>query len=130
MSKLELHVPVDGARYYLPVRLGSKTVTVWVAENYCRYFARSELPDWLRQRLTMIMACDNKHLSTRDKMDYAVAPNGIVLRSVYESSKRECPEGFEDIGWRVNDKYFYVVTDSTCVDELKIGAERVTEKLR
>jgi len=53
-----------------------------------------------------------------------------VLRSVYESSKRECPEGFEDIGWRVNDKYFYVVADSTYVDELKVGAERVTEKLR
>jgi hypothetical protein len=54
----------------------------------------------------------------------------VVLRTAYESSKRECPEGFEDIGWRVNDKYFYVVTSTNLLGELQIGAEHVTEKLR
>jgi len=119
-----------GQPIHLPIRVGNKMVTVWVDENYCRYFTHTELPDWLKERLAMIMACDNKHLSIRDKMDYAVAPNGVVLRTAYESSKRECPEGFEDIGWRVNDKYFYVVTSTNLLGELQIGAEHVTEKLR
>jgi hypothetical protein len=125
-----MHLVEESNVIHIPVRVGEKTVTVWVATDHCRYFTHHEVPEWLKQRLTMIMSCDNKYLTTRDAMDYSIAPNGIVMRSAYEDSKRECPEGFEDIGWRVNDKYYYVVADTQTVDELKIGAEVIRERLR
>jgi hypothetical protein len=114
---------------HLPVRVGRDMVTIWVSENYCRYFTHQELPDWIKQPLGMIAACDNAHLAVADRIDYRLAPNGVLLRSAYESSKRECPPGFEDIGWRVNEKYYYLVLPEERVEWLKTGAE-FTEKFR
>lgn len=103
---IDLETNVD--LYALPVRVTNKIITIWVTENYARYYTRDEAPDFLKQRLAMISACDNKHLAN-DDLSLVYPDNENLLRTLYFTSRTECPEGFEHIGWRVNNKYYYVV---------------------
>lgn len=117
-------------RAHIPLRLAPRTVTVWLSSTYCRYYKPEELPDWIKRKLAMISTCDNKHLAERDRTDYSIAPNGLVMSHAYLTSKRECPEGFEDIGWRVNAHYYYIVATMDEYDELISNIVQVTERLR
>ena len=113
--------------YMLPVRVTNKVITVWVDDNYSRYFTRDNAPEFLKQRLAMIGACDNAHLR-KDDMNLSGANNHLVnrifLKGLYMQSRNEAPEEYDHIGWRVNNKYYYVVVPESIVDEWKRGRAR------
>lgn len=91
---------------HLPVKVGNNVVTVWLTESYCRYFTKDDLPDYLKERLAMIGLCHTNY--SRDDIDYASAPNEMLMFGAYMDSKEMRPEALSDVGWRVNDKYYYV----------------------
>ena len=112
------------------LRVGSKTVTVWVAKNHCRYFPKDELPDVFKRALAMISTCNNSYLGEVDRHDAAILDyddytnRERFFHMLYITSKKDAPEEFRDIGWRVNDKYYYVVVPESTVNRLIVGAEK------
>jgi hypothetical protein len=104
--------------YALPVRVTNKLISVWVNPMYARYFTREEAPDILKERLAMIAACDNKYLEM-DDTSIGWEKNAGLRESLYHASLKECPVGFERIGWRVTKRYYYVVIPEQILMEWK-----------
>ena len=94
--------------YALPVRVTNKLITVWVHTLFARYFTRENAPDILKERLAMIAACDNKYLEV-DDTSLGWERNAPLREPLFLASLKECPAGFEHIGWRVTKRYYYVV---------------------
>lgn len=115
------------AECHLLLRVSNNVVTLWVGKNYCKYFYKGELPDLIRQKLAMINTCDNGHLRKADRLDYVDHP-WQVTNNLHSWSYNECPAEFKDIGWRVNDKYYYIVVPKPVVSELSNGAIEYTKE--
>lgn len=116
--------------HHLLVKVGKKVVTVWVENDYCRYFTHSELPAHFKQALVMINATEKSNYTKTDKFDYSFLEpryRGEFFKMLYLTSKDTAPEGFLDIGWSAANNYYYVVTPAHLVTELKVGAEKQTE---
>lgn len=95
------------ARYHVPVRVSNKVITLWVAPTACRFFTRDNLPDYIKQKLAIVSASGTPKHS--DWLDLELRENKMLRSGAYHSSYNECPDEFKDIGWRVNDKYYYIV---------------------
>lgn len=117
-------------QHHLLLRMGGKMVTVWVAKDHCRYFLKNDLPDVFRRALAMISTSDNAYYVSSDSYDYASNPTiedyhpEKFYQMLYTTSKNEAPEQLRDIGWRVSDKYYYVVVPEGVVNQLIVGAEK------
>jgi hypothetical protein len=104
--------------YALPLRVTNKLITVWVHPLFARYFTREDAPDILKERLAMIGACDNKYLEV-DDTSIGWGRNAALREPLYLASLKECPAGFEQIGWRVTKRYYYVVIPEQILMEWK-----------
>lgn len=104
--------------YALPLRVTNKLITVWVHPLFARYFTRENAPDILKERLAMIGACDNKYLEV-DDTSIGWDRNAALREPLYLASLKECPAGFEQIGWRVTKRYYYVVVPEDTLMEWK-----------
>jgi len=110
---MSVHVPIirtvdkDIGYVHIPVKVGNNVITIWLNDNYCRYFTKDDLPDYFKERLAMVGLCHTNY--SRDSIDYASAPNEMLMFGAYIDSKDMRPEVLSDIGWRVNDKYYYVI---------------------
>jgi hypothetical protein len=117
-----VHYKLDtyDATYHLPVRVSKKVVTVWTAPKHCRYYTHHTLPDFIKQRLAMIAASGAAPFLAviKDDLDLEEKQNEPLRSSAYFSSRKECPKEFIDIGWRVNNKYYYIVVSETELDEM------------
>jgi hypothetical protein len=100
-----------GFTYHLPVRVSKNVVTVWTAPKHCRYYTHDTLPDFMKQRLAMVAASGAAPFTAviKDDMDLEEKQHEALRSSAYYSSLKECPKEFTSIGWRVNNKYFYIV---------------------
>jgi len=109
---------VSERMYALPLRVTNKLITVWVHPLFARYFTRENAPDILKERLAMIGACDNTYLEL-DDTSIGWARNAGLREPLYHASLKECPAGFEQIGWRVTKRYYYVVIPEGTLMEWK-----------
>jgi hypothetical protein len=101
------------------VRALDDYVTVWLTDTYCRYFTKNELPDYIKQRIAMVSVVHTNY--PRDRIEYKDSPNEALTISAYTDSKDSAPPELAGIGWRVNDKYYYIVITG---DEYKTLASK------
>ena len=104
----------DGSRlkFHLPLRVAYKVITLWTGPTQCRYFTRENLPDVVKQKLAMISTLeypDRTHHHTADRLDFMEKQHERLRSAAYYASLNDCPDEFKDVGWRVNDKYYYIV---------------------
>jgi len=115
--------------FHLPLRVSNKVITLWTGPTHCRYFTRDNLPSVIKQKLAMIGALNYpnyNHLS-KCRLDLEAKENERLRKGAYHESKRECPDEFKDVGWRVNDKYYYVVLTEEELMPMTLQAEEWIE---
>lgn len=109
------------ARYHVLLRVSSNVITVWTTPTACRYFTRDNVPDYIKQKLAMISALPRP--KDNDWLDLERRENKLLRRGAYQSTYNECPDEFKDIGWRVNDKYYYIVLNEGEMTPLTMQTE-------
>lgn len=122
MSGMFVYVDNSGGpnlKFHLPLRVAYKVITLWTGPTQCRYFTRENLPDVVKQKLAMISTLEYPNTgnymwtghrpSTVDKLDFMEKQHERLRSAAYYASLNDCPDEFKDVGWRVNDKYYYIV---------------------
>ena len=82
--------------------------TIFVGDNFKRHYSDDTLPDFVKERLTMIVASSKTNRRDWEFSQYDVYWPYKIL-----------PEGFEEIGWQVSDTYFVVAMSPDQLEELK-----------
>lgn len=114
-----------GVTFHVPLRVTNKVITLWTAPTSCRYFTRENLPNFIKQKLAMIATLEPPTNSPylKDKIDFEEKQHRQLRAGAYYASKEQCPEQFRDVGWRVNDKYYYIVLTEEEVMPLTMQTE-------
>ena len=95
----------------LPVRKVNNEYIVYVADGFHRIYTEDTLPDELKAKFAMILACGNQTMLVEPE-------NRLQKITVYVNT--QSPE-LDEIGWRVSETYFCLVLDRLTLSSLKGG---------
>lgn len=95
----------------VPCRKITGIYIVYVADGFHRMYTEETLPDELKAKFAMILACGNQTM--------LVEPESRLQKmTVYVNT--QSPE-LDEIGWRVSETYFCLVLDRLTLSSLKGG---------
>ena len=93
----------DKEMYRVPVQIVNEQRTVYVGDNHKRMFDADSLPDFMKHKLAMIIARNERPLTSDDLLSEL---------TLFMTRRGD----FERIGWRASPSYYIVVMT---YDELK-----------
>jgi len=94
--------------YRVPLRRIGDDHTVYLGNGKCRLYTTETLPDFIKCKLTMILASPNILLHDETKREFGV----------HSLMQNNSAAHMNDIGWRASDTYFVVVLDIKDLDSL------------
>ena len=94
--------------YRVPLRRIGDDHTVYLGNGKCRLYTTETLPDFIKCKLTMILASPNVALHNELTREFGV----------HSLMQNNSAAHMNDIGWRASDTYFVVVLDVKDLDSL------------